>query len=673
VSLAIGWGSPIVSQIQLGMKSKMFECRSNAARHGQFLRWIAVLCVLALSGTAHGSDLWAANWQKAPSNPVLSLTPGSFDSQNIFAPAIAKHDSTYYLYYSGGPSGPLTGEDFINHQLGLATSTDGVHFTKLGEPLLPLGVRDNFHATPTLLRNPQGDLQLDESGTWHLFFNGNRADDVEHATSADGIHWTKDPLGPIYQNAYAPNILKVGDEYRMYYVHKPASGNWQIHMATGPSIYSLQPSPANPILTQSQAWESSNLFYPYVLQDNGVWTMFYAGYWTPGKTAMGTATSTDGVYWTKTPANPIFTPTPGSTYDSLYTSSQAVIRDGDVYRMFYAGRIDTIHKYYSINMATMPVSGLPATSLRWTQAGLGAWDATANWAAVDGGSIVVPNSDETTAILGGAITDRSTIVLQSAVTLKSLQFDSQNSYALAGSGSIHCAASTGQALIENTQGAHQIQVPVTLEADTLLQSSTGTLLEFNNRINLNGHDLLVSGAGTVALNNMVTTDGGQVVVTGGGTASGAGSLMGNLFNGGTVSPGNSSGRLTISGTYRQSQDALLQLELSGAHGGAEYDILHADAAFLDGSLKVRLLNAFEPRAGDVFHVLEFHSVHGRFEQVDLPILAGLSWDMSSLYVAGTLLVVPEPPVALHLLFAAIALSMKYASQWKRPRRGLKHV
>ena len=66
---------------------------------------------------------------------------------------------------------------------------------------------------------------------------------------------------------------------------------------------------------------------------------------------MGMATSTDGVSWTKHVANPVLTPTVGSDYDSVYTSSESVIREGDSYRMFYAGRVDAIHKYFSIGMA----------------------------------------------------------------------------------------------------------------------------------------------------------------------------------------------------------------------------------------------------------------------------------------------------------------------------------
>lgn len=319
------------------------------------------LSSLATCAQCAGTEpIWTTGWKKSPDNPVLALSPkGNFDSQNIFAPAIAKHKDTYYLYYSGGPSGPLTGEDLINYQLGLATSTDGVHFKKLGQPLLPLGVRDNFHSTPTLLRDSQGNLQLDEDGTWHLFFNGNRADDVEHATSRDGIRWTKDPRSPIYHGAYAPNVLKVGDEYRMYHIHKPAMGNWEVHLATGPDLQSLRPHKSNPVLTVSQPWEEKHLVYPYVLRDGDSWAMFYAAYWKSPeggqKTAIGTATSSDGVHWTKYEQNPILTPTAESPYDSVYNSSQAVIRDGDTYRIFYAGRVDAIHKYFAINLATKSV------------------------------------------------------------------------------------------------------------------------------------------------------------------------------------------------------------------------------------------------------------------------------------------------------------------------------
>jgi predicted GH43/DUF377 family glycosyl hydrolase len=321
--------------------------------------WCGItLLTLLVAPPLLAAELAEPGWQKSPHNPVLGLSDKTaFDSQNIMSPAIVKHQEKYFLYYAGGPSGPETNEELVNYQIGLATSDDGVHFKKHGQPLLPLGERDNFHCTPAILRDADGNVSLDDDGTWHMVFCGNRGDDIEHATSKDGLHWEKDPRSPIYRAAYAPSLVKVDGEYRLYYTHKPeGDGPWEIHLATGKDLHSLKAHPQNPMLIRSQPWENSHIIYPFVLSDDGNWVMFYAGYWKDqNHTAIGAASSKDGIHWEKGAANPVVTPTEGSKYDSVYTSSQSVIRDGDVYRMFYAGRVDRIHKSFSIGQATMPV------------------------------------------------------------------------------------------------------------------------------------------------------------------------------------------------------------------------------------------------------------------------------------------------------------------------------
>lgn len=316
-----------------------------------------LLCILYAGITASAED-----WVKSPKNPMLSLSKGdAFDSQNIFAPCIVKDGGKYFLFYAGGPSGPSNGGEFVRYQLGLALSDDGETWTKTGKPLLPLGERDDFHATPSLLRNPAGEL-LKIDGVWHMVYCGNRADDIEHATSRDGMTWEKDPRSPIFKSAYSPHIVQVDGELRMYYVAKTSLTDgknipWEVRLATGKDFYSLIAHAENPVLKVSQPWEKGAYFYPYVLREDETWLMFYGAYWTQhpkskAATAIGMARSSDGVHWTKNPSNPVFTPTVGSTYDSIYTSSQSVIRDGEMWRMFYAGRIDARHKYFSINQAT---------------------------------------------------------------------------------------------------------------------------------------------------------------------------------------------------------------------------------------------------------------------------------------------------------------------------------
>ncbi len=342
-------------------------------------REVLATTALGVAGTLIGRGQTAeahAGWVRHPDNPVLSLGPeGAFDHWNIFAPCVVKVKGRYYMLYSGGPSGdpnlkPDTegsGREYVKYQIGLALSDDGVHFKKTGQPLFPLTDRTNFHAAPALLRDPNGNLHK-QDGLWHLLFDGNRRNDVEHATSPDGLNWTLDPKNPIYRGAYAPCLLKVGKQYRMYHVDG-SQRPWRIFLATGPDLYSLAPHPANPMLELDQHnWEAewnagpdgvhspAALVYPYVFREGKTWIMYYGAYWKSGwgvlTTALGMATSEDGLKWKKNPDNPVFKPVRDSRYDRAYVTSQSIIRDGDHYSMYYGARIDTVHKYFCIGLAT---------------------------------------------------------------------------------------------------------------------------------------------------------------------------------------------------------------------------------------------------------------------------------------------------------------------------------
>src|SRR5262245_48790191 len=144
--------------------------------------------MLFLAGNLAFASNTDSGWIKSARNPMLTLGAGDdFDSQNIMSPAIVKEGGQYYLFYAGGPVGPRNGSDLIKYQLGLALSRDGETWKKTGKPLLPLGERDNFHVTPALLRTPGGELHK-ERGQWRMVYCGNREDDVEYATSPDGLH-----------------------------------------------------------------------------------------------------------------------------------------------------------------------------------------------------------------------------------------------------------------------------------------------------------------------------------------------------------------------------------------------------------------------------------------------------------------------------------------------------
>jgi hypothetical protein len=68
------------------------------------------------------------------------------------------------------------------------------------------------------------------------------------------------------------------------------------------------------------------------------------------------------------------------------------------------------------------------------------------------------------------------------------------------------------------------------------------------------------------------------------------------------------------------------------------------------------VQGFQPRAGDVFDIMDWGSVSGTFNDVNLPVLtSGLAWDASDLYRTGELKVLPEPATLSLLALGALAM------------------
>jgi len=74
-------------------------------------------------GVARSAD--GIHWQKLRTNPVLEVgAPGSFDENGLGEPAVWQARGYYWMLYTGRGAGEV-------RRLGMARSTDGVHWTKL--------------------------------------------------------------------------------------------------------------------------------------------------------------------------------------------------------------------------------------------------------------------------------------------------------------------------------------------------------------------------------------------------------------------------------------------------------------------------------------------------------------------------------------------------------------
>ena len=318
-----------------------------------------IILALLLGGTATGAPLWmcSEDWQRTVDKPALELgAPGSWDDTHLFAPCVAFEEGSYALWYSGS-SGTVDQRVF---SMGLATSSDGVHFTRYeANPVFRFGEPGRSVLTPALLRGEDGRV-LREEGQLRLWFSSAdlRRQDALHSLhetrSVDGIHWAP-PSPAQLEHVYAPTVLREDDgTYRMWYTD--VSGDpWAFRHAVSKNGSEWEVSP-HPCIEIDQAWERDRLFYPAVVKHDETYLMWYGAYWRgqDQKTALGLALSTDGVIWHKNPWNPVFRPEPAHPWESHYTTSQSVLRleDGS-WRIWYASRPAPPHvnKYYAIGSA----------------------------------------------------------------------------------------------------------------------------------------------------------------------------------------------------------------------------------------------------------------------------------------------------------------------------------
>jgi hypothetical protein len=280
----------------------------------------------------------------------------------------------------------------------------------------------------------------------------------------------------------------------------------------------------------------------------------------------------------------------------------------------------------------------------------GTWADVNNWTS----GVLFPNGADAVANLLQIPTEDTTIYHNGGITIGQLFIDNANKYAIAGLGTFTFETSGDDAVIDVAQGDHEFQASVALVNNTAVNVAPGASLEFNNDINGNGNSLNVSGGGTVKINNATTN---LSVSLAAGAMTGGGSVGGDLVNDGAVlSPGDGVGVMSIIGNFRQGAEGILSIDLAGR---GDHDVLDIDgSAEFGGALAVSLLGDFEPSLGDEFDIINFSSASGSFGSVNLPGLSeGLQWDMSNLYAAGSLAVVPEPAGILLLLCGSFAFGL----------------
>lgn len=229
-------------------------------------------------------------------NPVLSPSPSQWDSSEVLNPSVVFHDHQYWNFYSG--------YDGAVWHTGVATSPDGVTWTPRARILSPdPAAWDRGY----IAANGSALWRNGEFLCWYEAGSHEGEKRVGLARSTDGIHFKKEPnpvldVGPYRsfdERAVAdPDVIEVGDWLFMYYLGQDRARRQRIGLARSRDGLAWEKLRASPVIEMEE-----NVGEPAVFIWKGRYRMLLTRTLANQQRDLIALWSNDGVAWTREPTN----------------------------------------------------------------------------------------------------------------------------------------------------------------------------------------------------------------------------------------------------------------------------------------------------------------------------------------------------------------------------------
>lgn len=285
-------------------------------------------------------------FEKYQGNPVLSPEPNTWDRNGVSSPNVIYDGTKYMMYYTG-----LNGS---TGNIGLATSLDGMHWTKLSNnPVISSFNVESKQVgvdAPTVIRNEHGYEMWFQGIVYYPDYIDYR---VYRAESSDGYSWSvdTDTVGFKPDSGWGstgitnPTVIKNESGYKMWFSSSD-TGRWALGLATSNDGKTWIPYPDNPVLVADQSWEGIDADGPSVVYDSSTYLVYYHG-----SGDLSYAISEDGIKWIKpSQYNPVLTRN-GFDWNGMVGPSIVLLNNGTK-ALWYAGINSSTSPYWQIGLAT---------------------------------------------------------------------------------------------------------------------------------------------------------------------------------------------------------------------------------------------------------------------------------------------------------------------------------
>ncbi|MDD2702124.1 MAG: hypothetical protein PHH36_12950 [Sideroxydans sp.] len=221
---------------------------------------------------------------------------GCFDEHGIFPINVLRHGDEVYGYTCGWNRRVSVSVDTA---IGLAISRDdGLTFQRIGDgPVLSATLHEPCLVGDGFVKVINGQFHM-----WYIFGTGwkhyapdtapDRTYKIGHATSPDGINWTKeearqiisDVLGPDESQAL-PTVISIDGRHHMFFCYRQsfdfrtaAGRGYRIGHAWSDDLSNWQRDDADPLLEGTPGdWDSDMQCYPHVFECDGKVYLLYNG------------------------------------------------------------------------------------------------------------------------------------------------------------------------------------------------------------------------------------------------------------------------------------------------------------------------------------------------------------------------------------------------------------